>query len=274
MRIFFREGAAVKEVTKQLSSYKTDLTIMNIDPADSIYIASDFPLNHFYIKMGGVINALPATMSISYWGSEGWKQAVNVNDYTDTLSISGLVEFTPDRDEAWLKESTNSSGQIIDELSTITVYDKYWTKISFDNSLSPSVEIEWIGNIFSNDDDLFSEYPVFNDSTFLDAFESGKTNWEEQHVKAAELIIQDLKRKGVIIGPEQLLDISLLRPAAICKTAEIIFNSFGSDYATQKQDARKEYDVRIDLSKFVVDTNNNAIVDSADVEFKQGWLSR
>jgi len=247
---------------------------MNIETTDSIYIASDFPLNHFYIKMGSVKNVLNAAMSISYWGGEGWKPAVNVNDYTDGLSISGFVEFTPNRDAAWVKESTNSNGQSIDELSSITVYDKYWTKISFNVPLTPSIEIEWIGNIFSNDEDLFSEYPIFNDSTFLTAFEAGKTTWEEQHVKAAGLIIQDMKRKGIIIGPEQILDRSLMSPASVCKTAEIIFNSFGSDYATQKQNARQEYDVRMDLSKFVVDTNNNAIVDSIDVVTKQGWLSR
>ena len=274
MRIFFRDNTNVQEITKEINSYKSDTYITSITTSDAIYLASDFPLNHFYIKMGSVLNTANATMNISYWSASGWANAVNVNDYTYGLTMSGFVEFTPDRDESWLYSDTNSGGNTIDELTSIKVYDKYWTKISFNIDLDPDIEMEWIGSLFSSDEDLFSEYPIFNDATFLTAFEAGKTTWQEQHVKAADLIIQDLKRKNVILGKEQLLDREILIPAAVCKAAEIIFNSFGNDYADQKDKARLEYVQRIDLSKYLVDNNNNGIVDRVDVIKQQGWLSR
>jgi hypothetical protein len=154
------------------------------------------------------------------------------------------------------------------------VYDKYWIKISFTQNLDAGIELEWIGNLFSEDEDLFAEYPLFNDQTFLTAFESGKLNWEEQHVKAGDLIVQDLKRKNVILGSEQILDRSVLLPASVCKVAEIIFNAFGKDYQDHLLRAREEYNRRIDLSKYVVDSNNNGIQDAQETYASQGWLSR
>ena len=63
-------------------------------------------------------------------------------------------------------------------------------------------------------------------------------------------------------------------PAAVSKVAEIIFNAFGNDYRQQRDDAKLEYAKRSDLSKFVIDTNGNAIKDHSDVVATQGWLSR
>jgi hypothetical protein len=274
MRIFFKDVSNVIEITKQINTYKSDTYMFTMNSTDAIYIASDFPLNHFFVKMGTVLNESPSEMIIDYWSNQGWLPVVNKNDYTEAFSQSGFVEFTPDRDHHWLRENTNSSGQSVQGLESIVVYDKYWTRIQFTNSLDAGIELEWIGSKFSDDDDLFSEYPIFNDSTFLTSFESGKIDWEEQHVKAANLIIQDLKKKNVIIGPEQVLDRSIMLPASVCKTAEIIFNAFGKDYNEQRLAARNEYDRRIDLSAYAVDTNNNGILDAVDVQMKQGWLSR
>jgi hypothetical protein len=274
MRVFFKDVSNVSEITKEINKYKSDTYLLTVTDQDAIYIASDFPLNHFYIKMGSVLNSVNANMEVSYWSASGFSPVANLNDYTYSLSESGFVEFTPDREESWLREDTNSAGNSVDGLTSIKVYDQYWVKVKFDVSLTGAIELEWIGNKFSDDNDLFSEYPIFNDAAFLTAFESGKNDWEEQHVKAAELIIQDLKRKNVILGPEQILDRDTLMPAATAKVAELIYNAFGNDYRQQRIDAIAEYVKRIDLSKFIVDTNNNAIKDRVDITAVQGWLSR
>jgi len=274
MRIFIKSGSAVSEVSKELNSYTSGATLATIASTDAIYLAVDFPMNHFYLKMGTVLNTESSVMSVQYWNGEDWISSVHVNDYTDALSNSGMVEFTPDRDEAWMRDDTNDNGNEITDLSSIKVYDKYWIKIKFSASLTAAIELLWIGNLFSTDSDLLSEFPIFNDSSFMLAFKAGKTSWEEQHVKAAELIIQDLKRRNVIIGPEQILEYNLLLPASVCKTAEIIYNAFGNDYLSQRDSARAEYKQRCDLSKFILDTNSNGIVDHYEVSESQGWLSR
>lgn len=274
MRVFFKESSNLIEVTKQINKYKSDTYLMSMGISDAIYIASDFPLNHLYIKMGDVVNDINSSIGIQYWDGTNWISSVNLNDYTYAFSQSGFIEFTPDRDEQWLMESTKASGESITDLETITVYDKYWMKITVSATLKDNIELQWIGNKFSEDEDLYSEYPIFNDNTFLTSFEAGKSTWEEQHIKAAEIIIQDMKRKNIIIGKEQILERDILSPASISKVAEIIFNAFGNDYNEQRQHAKDEYLRRMDLSKYSVDTNNNGIVDAVDVRFSQGWLSR
>jgi hypothetical protein len=274
MRVFFKEGSNVIEITKQINRYKSDTYLMSLATTDGIYIATDFPLNHFYVKMGAVKNASPSNIILDYWSSNGWNPVVNQNDYTEAFTESGFVEFTPDRDTTWTLSNSNSNGQNITGLENVTVYDKYWTRLTVDADLDNNIELEYIGNVFSDDEDLFSEFPIFNDANFLSCFESGKTDWQEQHVKAADLIIQDLKRKGIILGPEKILEREALLPASVCKVAEIIFNAFGKDYEDQLNRARKEYDNRLNLSQFAVDTNNNGIKDAVDVSYKQGWLSR
>lgn len=274
MRIFFKESSNITEVTKQINKYKSDTYLMSMGTSDALYIAGDFPFNHLYIKMGDVVNDINSSIIIDYWDGTNWVSAVSINDYTYAFSQSGFIEFTPDRDEQWLRESSKASGESITGLESITVYDKYWMRITVSANLKNNIELHWIGNKFSDDDDLYSEFPLFNDNTFLTSFESGKMNWEEQHVKAAELIIQDLKRKNVILGKEQILERDILMPASVAKVAEIIFNAFGRDYAENKLSAKEEYLRRIDLSKYVVDTNNNGITDAVDVPYSQGWLSR
>jgi hypothetical protein len=274
MRIFFKESSVITDISKEINKYKSDIYIMSLGTSDAIYIGADFPFNHFYVKMGEVVNELNANVNIEYWDGTNWISAVHINDYTYAFSQSGFIEFTPDRDEQWLMESTKASGESITGLETITVYDKYWIKITVSSNLTSGIELSWIGNKFSDDDDLFSEYPIFNDATFLTGFETGKLDWEEQHVKAAELIVQDLKRKNVILGKEQILERDILMPASVAKVAEVIFNAFGNDYSEQRQHAKEEYLRRVDLSKYVVDTNNNGITDAVDVRYSQGWLSR
>lgn len=274
MRVFFKDVVNVSEITKEINRYKSDTYLLTMTTSDAIYVATDFPLNHLYVKMGEVVNTVSSVMEISYWSASGWTPVANINDYTYGLTESGFIDFTPDINESWLRQDTNSSGVTIDELSDVKVYGQYWIKIKFDTNLLPAIELEWIGNKFSDDVDLFSEFPIFNDSTFLTGYEAGKTNWEEQHIKAADLIIQDLKRKNIILGKEQILERDVLLPAATAKVAEIIFNAFGNDYRQQRQDAAIEYSKRIDLSKFVVDLNENAIKDQADIISSQGWLNR
>lgn len=275
MRVFFKEGAGNPlDISKEINKYKSDTYLMSMDTNDAIYIATDFPLNHLFVKMGETVNESPSNLVIDYWSGNGWISVVNQNDYTVAFSATGFIEFTPDRAISWKLSNTNYGGNVVEDLETISVYDKYWIRIKVDADLDDDIELEYIGHKFSEDMDLFGEYPIFNDAEFLELYETDKTTWEEQAVIASDLIIQDLKRKNIIFGAEQILDREILRPACVQKVAEIIFNAFGKDYRDQKLECRKEYDTRMDLSKFVVDTNNNGIEDQCEKQETQGWLSR
>lgn len=274
MIVLFKESSNIIDITNKINRYKSDTYLMSMATTDALYIGSDFPLNHLFVKMGNVKNDNASNIIIDYYSNDVWTSVVKQNDGTESFSQSGFIDFTPDRDNPWLMKDTNSNSSTVTELESVVVYDKYWIRITVDSDMDNSIELEYIGHVFSDDIDLYSEYPIFNDSSLLGAFEASKIDWEEQHVKAADLIIQDMKRKNVIIGAEQILDRSVFLPASVCKVAEIIFNAFGNDYRDQLLRSKAEYSSRMDLSKYFVDINSNGILEHAEVGYKQGWLSR
>ena len=264
MRIFHNNIEITKELIR-LNGVHVDLDYVL---GDFIYIASDLPFNHFYLKHAPRANNIPATMKVEYYGTT-WHEVVDLKDETNAIFQDGYVEFTPDRDNGW------SSVELSEDVGlTKVVYDKYWIRISFDATLKANCELSFLGNKFSDDVDLFHEYPIFNSSDFLTAFEAGKTDWEEQHVKAAEIIIADLIKKRVIIDAGQILDRRKFIGASVCKVAEIIYGAFGNDYLEQKREAASEYHKRLDLSQYSVDTNGDAILQPIETSIRQGWLSR
>ena len=274
MRVFYDNNAEITEVTNLVKRIDQTNLVFSYEAGQFMYLLSDLPFNHIYLSLGSVVNAVSATIKIEYYSSNGWVEVVNINDLTNNIAKSGHIEFTPNRDLSWKMGSTNSSGDKIDGLESISVYDVYAVRISFNQTLTEDVQINYIGHCFSDDIDLYSEFPIFNDADFLNAFKSGKTGWEEQSIKAADIIIKDLKSKNVICGDGQILDRYLFTNASIQKTAEIIFSSFGSDYVNQKIDARKEYSARMDMKIFKEDKNNNAIPDAVEKVQASGWLLR
>lgn len=253
------------EFTKKAEKLDGQSFNLNYQVGDFIYIGSDFPFNHTFFKV--LIGATTtANIKIEYY-STSWREVVDLQDETLGLSNEGFVEFTPDRDSAWQMKNSSDISDL-----TFKAYDKYWSRVSFDAPLEAT--LDFIGNKFSDDNDLYSEFPVFDNSDYRTAFKAGKTNWEEQHIKAAEVIIQDLKKKNVIFGKEQILDRSIFLGASVQKCAEIIYNAFGNDFVTQKDQARTEYSRRLDLGQFKIDTNSDGVLSNIEVKERQQWVSR
>jgi hypothetical protein len=274
MRIFYKNSSGLNEITSTVSQYNSNSLQFSYQIGDYFYMLSDTPFNHYFFSVSGLGNSNVSTIILEYYSSSGWKEVVNKADYTELFSKSGVTEFTPDRSYPWMMSSTNHGGQQIPGLTDVVVYDTYAFRISFQNNLSNNVRLNYIGSIFSDDIDLYSEFPLFRDTEFLEAFQAGKSNWEEQHVRAGEIIIRDLKKKRVVYSSGQILERILFRDASIQKTAEIIFGSFGNDYTEQALRARKEYDARMSLEFFQTDTNNNGIKDGFENAVSSGWLSR
>lgn len=273
MRIFFKTGSTVTELTEEIKRFGQGTKTISYSSGDYIYIASDFPFNHTYFKLGDNVNSQNVTLNVEYWSNSDWRSVVHLNDLTQAFSQSGFIEFTPDREGAWMMTSTNYGGNTIPDLASITVYDKYWSRISLTGNMD-DVDFDWIGNLFSDDNDLYAEYPIFNDDNFLSCFKAGKTDWQEQHVRAADVIVKELKQKNIILGKEQILDRDIFMPASVVKVAEIIFNAFGRDYNDSREIARNEFKSRMDLSQFNVDINNNGDKEPFETVSRQGWISR
>jgi hypothetical protein len=273
-RVVFSDNGTLEDISNYLANYRSgSKNIQLVAAQDAIYIGSRLPFNHFYVKLS-TANTNASIMTVSYWEGDEWEEAVDIQDETAGFTSSGFVTFTPEPDVGWYRESTNYAGNEIEGLEDVKIYDLYWVKLTFSANFSAGTTIAWIGNLFSNDDDLAAEYPDLSRPNVMDSFEAGKTDWEEQHVKAAGIIIQDLIDANVIVDKGQILNRRDYIDASVMKTAEIIFRAFGDDYRDDMKEARDEYKSRIHKKIHRVDKNKNGQEDVQERFNTVGWLKR
>lgn len=272
-RFFFKDGSN-QDCTTVLNDYNNgSLAIVAAVAPCHLYVGSRSPINSIHIKMQTPATPAGNSLVAHYWTQSGWVTAVETTDETNGFSASGKVSWTPNRDNAWKISSTNYQSEVVTGLEAFNVYDLYWTKITLSSGTLDAV-FAWAGDIFSNDNDLAAEFPDLVRSNVLTSFKTGKTSWEEQHIKATEVVINDLIDKGIILEGGQIINPEEYRGASVMKCAEIIFRSFGDGYLDRANEARAEYIRRLDKRKPNVDRNNNATDDVVERRVNTGFLSR
>jgi hypothetical protein len=280
MRVLFSDNGVLTEITEKLRDYATnEFTLSMVAAEDAIYLGSELPFNHFFIKMGTTVNALASVLGIAYWAgrSYGWVDVVDKVDLTGgstTLAASGHVDFVPNKDRAWARESTNHEAQQVTGLTSVVIYDRYWLKLTVSGNLTASVIIKWIGQLFSNDADLFSEYPQLRPTSLMALWETGKTSWEEQAVVASQKLADDLIAKMAIVNKAQVLDREQFRLANASRTAQVIYSGLGTDFADDALAARGEYRELLASSLKRVDKNADGILNVEERTNTVGWLTR
>ena len=269
--ILVQTGASLIDITKSMDSYTTGTSAIGLDVDKFLYLGSDFPFNSKFFKLS-VINAVAATVIYEYWNGESWTQFVHKQDETITGSApfakSGEVVLIPSKDRSWAYEDTTT----IPELSTVTIYDKYWIRIR--SSTAIAVTFNWIGRIFANDNDVKAEFPDLGRTEFFTAYQSGKTSWEEQLAVASQLVIEDLIAKNIISSGNQLLDTKKLKSATVSRLAMLVYSALGDDHLDQLAKAANEYKNRLHNGLFNVDLTNDAILQKAESKYRSGRLSR
>ena len=275
-RFLVKNGATLTDYSNKLGkSTPADITL-NYQVGDYLYIGARLPFNHTYFEIERAADPAPvaSTTTIEYWSGTNWTTVVDLMDSTEGLLTSGHIEFTPDKEEWWMMWDTNHNSQNIPDLSGVTIYDKYWLRISFADTLDPSIKLNYLGNLFSSDTDLSIEYPDLVRTDVKASFLAGKTDWNDQHKRASDVLIKDLIDMGIIYERGQILNWRDYTDCAIHKVAEIIFTSFGDSYRDNSVDARREYQQRLSKRVHRVDLNKNAIETPNESFNTTGWLSR
>lgn len=273
-RIFYSDNGVLTDKTVDLNNYYSGtLTFSYIAGEDYFYIGSYLPFNHLYFKLATPSSAT-STMTVSYYSNSSWVDAVNLLDETNGFKNSGFVTWTPNKNYNWTRKATNYGGETVSGLTTVEIYDLYWLRIKFSNDLTASSIISWIGNIFSDDNDLGSEHNNLNRTAVKTAYQTGKTDWQEQCVKAGEIIERDLIAKRRVDSVDQILKKEELRLASVSKVAELIYSQLGDDYEDQRNLARKEYELRLNTYLLTIDQNCNGLVELYETKFKTGRMYR
>ena len=277
-RIIHSDNGTLKDLSHSLNKYTSGSEVIPLSASeDYLYIGSRYPFNSLYFK-AGVANSVTSVLYVSYWDGNKWQGAVEIADATNGFKNSGYISFVPSRRHSgWTMDNTRNGDEVTENitgLGGLVVYDMYWMRIKCSVDLSGTTSLSWLGHIFCDDEDLYSEYPLFNSSGLKSAFKSGKTDWEEQRVRASILLVEDLVSGGIIEDQGQLLDTSKLRTSCVTKTAQLIFNALGDDYIDDSRKAYGEYNTRLKKGLYNIDSNDDAILDNVELDARQGYLVR
>ena len=274
-RVIFNDNGTLSDVSATLGDYRVGtLTPAYTVAQDYLYIGSEYPFNHKWVDVG-TVNAVASTITVEIWFNRAWVAAVDVMDGTKSggasLAQDGFIRWDTNRLKGWSpeEESANVTG-----LASTALYNMYWVRLSWNATLTAGMTLLYLGNKFSNDDQLFSFYPALNNSDLMTGFEALKADWNEQAYAASDALVRYLKAKGVIFSRCQVFDYEVLNEAAIHKTAEIIFGGMGMAYAEHAKAAGLRFKDAIDVKYFNVDENADGTLEPAEKNCSSGWLTR
>ena len=260
-RVILNKNGTLTDLTLALSDYHSVTAVPHIDTGtDFLYVGSDLPFNHRYFLID-VVNNQDATISIDLWTGDGWTAAIDILDGTlngtHPMGKSGIISWTPDPDKSsWSWDDTNempNSG-----LQSLKIQGLYWARLKWSANLRNTMALQYVGHKFSEDADLYVEYPEFSTNNFKTAFASGKNNWNDQHLLAAEYVIQDLRVMNLARQGDQILDWRRFKNASVHKAAEIIYKAFGDDYENNLVQAKRDYKDSLQQKYYNLDTNRDA----------------
>ena len=280
-RIIHSDNGTLTDYSVELDDYYSGSASLAPFTAaqDYLFFGARLPFNHLYFKFS-TANTAASNLTIAVWDGNAWNNVAETLDGTKSSGASfgqdGYISWVPDKQKGWGREDTvNGSGtELVTGLGNVTIYDRYWVRFAFSADLDNPTALDWCGQLFSDDNLLGAEFPDLVRSTLLANIESGKTTWEEQHVRAAEIIADDLVDRKVIVDKRQILERRDLARASVSKVAEMAFVIMGDDYSDDKEAARKEYNERISKNMFAVDRDNDARIDTQEIEYQQGTLTR
>jgi hypothetical protein len=241
------------DISPKVNNFRTGVQAFAYVQGGYLYVGSIAPFNNLWFEMG-TANTAPATAAVKIWWGNTWNDVVDMTDETAGMTATGRLSWNTDRLKGWDIEQTSED---VAGITSFKIYWKYWVRISWSADFSSGTTLKYVGQKFADDDILYSFYPDLSLTDIKVGFETGKTSWDEQHYMAAEHIIRDLKKRGIIKSKSQLLDWSLFQAASCHKVAEIVYQAFGQPYADQLKLARAAYNEAIDLKHFSVDLDGD-----------------
>jgi len=281
-RFIWSDNGTLKDISNNLNNHISGAQVIPfVASEDAFYFGSEAPFNHRWFEVF-VINDQVSIPSVSIWDGALWQPVAEVIDLTSnsagttTLNKSDRIMWVPDKQKAsWMRDDTNDgAGNIITGLSGIKIYNLFWVKMTFSGDIKATTALSYVGHKFCNDEDLYNLYPEFNTNEARNRFKLSLTTFDQIHFEAAKEIIRDLREIEVIHSSNQILDWEVLRIPSIHKSAEMIFNGFGTDWKEEQDRARQYYKQTRKLDIFNVDINANGTLDVRELQSRSGRLTR
>jgi hypothetical protein len=252
-----------KSLANQDDSQTVGLVLAN---TDYVYIAQRYPFTSIFMHMD-TVNTNASVMSVQYWDGIAWRNAVDVMDGTstggNTLAKSGMIQFSLDDEYTWNKVFDTEDTVSPTELSTLKVYNCYWARLKVSATLSASTDSKEIGYCFTNSQRL-KDFDVELDG-YLSSFATGKTDWIDEIKTGSKLLVQDLKRLGLIVSAGQVIELDDVYVPASLRTLALIYHNLGPSYKDRIVAIMAEYDKALNIKRFTFDTNADGKLEQREI---------
>ena len=275
-RVLFDDSGTLRDVSLQVSDYRGAGYEMPLAATDRIYIGTELPFNSKHCEIGTGNSTTLTLESVEVWSGSAWIAVKDIIDETvsgdNALAQDGLISFSLDiNNQVWSAERLSSD---IPALVGTDIYNLYWLRMKWSDAPSVGTSIKYIGSKFSNDDSLIDYYPDLGNADLKSAFFAGKVDWDDQHFMAAEAIIRDMKRRGILTCPEQIFDTRRFQEAATHKVAEIVYGGLGMAYAEVRSKAAGRYVEAMDLAYHAIDRDGSGALEPDEAKHSTRYLTR
>jgi hypothetical protein len=275
IRVIKNKNGTLSDLSLANQDESATMLVNLVNGTDYLYIGQHFPFNNFYYQLG-TANALPSAIQIEYWDGNNWRSAVDVIDGTSVagaaLSRSGLIQFSPHKLYNWWRVDDTSDTPGPADLRPLTIYKLFWIRIKVSAALTLTTAGKRICYCFSSHQQLDNRDRTIN--SFLPAFGTGKTSWEEEIITASMDVVGELKARNLIVDGANILRFESVSAATDWRTLINIYRDLGGDYKEKYDTAYIEFNRALASKVFTFDKNMNAEVETREISLNQYGLSR
>jgi hypothetical protein len=217
-----------------------------LSDSNFIYMGSEGKFASRFFGLS-VPNTADEELVVEYWNGSTWNSVEDLIDQTFGLSENGFVFWTNKTD--WMK-------QILPGIDKSLFY----VRVSATGAMDLTLAFDSILDVYSDDKALEYYYPeLVTDTRFLP---ENQTNFIPQHLASARKCVDELKSRGLVEGPDQILDGMQLTRAAVHACAMIILRPIVRDdqFLSLYEDAERSFRSAIGELTFDVDKNKDGVI--------------
>lgn len=265
IRLFTNISASL--VDRSLANQDDTQTVsLVLGTSDYVYVAQRYPFTNLFMHMD-TVNSNASALSAQYWDGVQWRNAVDMMDGTSlagaALGKSGGIQFSLDDEYSWNKVYDTSDSVSPTELSTLKIYNSYWLRLKVSASLLAGTDTKEIGYSFTTSQRL-KDFDVEIDG-YLASFATGKTDWIDEIKTGSKLVVQDLKRLGLIMGPGQIIELDDVYVPTSLRTLALVYSNLGPSYKDKLEAVMKEYDKALNIRRFTFDDNADGKLEAREI---------
>lgn len=274
LRVLYSDNGVLTDYS--IEAQNDTVPVAMVAEEDYIYFGQYYPFNNVYIELD-TANTNASVISVEYWNSKQFVPAVDILDATKvsgiTLSRNGVIQFSPDIDNNWTQVRDTSKQDAPAPLQTREMYDLYWARLKVSADLYAGTILKRVGYSFCTNAMLSGIDPEI--SQYLTPWGgSSKLNWDEQIQLASLHLVADLRGRGIVIHPGNILRFDDVALATAYRTLAIIYGPLGQAFDSRRAQALEQYEKLLNVKRFTIDSNTDGSVDRSEINNTVGQMIR